>query len=179
MKPELKVEYREHAFNETNNSLEEVDKYCKCEISWEDYLKNKLIWLMLSALFMLVVVSLFIISLNFWNNDITVVLGMLGLPMFYLLCYIMNTLSEPYECIDMWGIGGRRQLSKYEKFLINKYFPKLEEEFTVNTVVAMISAEQWRATHPLEEKCRLAMTKNPNYVADLIKYVKEKQNESK
>jgi hypothetical protein len=93
--------------------------------------------------------------------------------MFYFLCYVLNVLSDQYECIDLWGICERRQLSKHEQFLIDKYFPKLEEEFTTNSIVSMIKAKQWRATHPLEEKCRLAMTKNPNYVADLIKYVKE------
>lgn len=36
-------------------------------------------------------------------------------------------------------------------------------------------AEEWRSAHPLEEKCRLALTKNPNYVADLIRYIQEQQ----
>ena len=173
MKPTLKVEYREQIFNEENNSLEETYKDCKCEISWEDYLKNKWIWLILSALFMLAVVSLFVISLNFWSEDATVCIGMCGIPMFGVLCYVLDILCDHFECIDMWGICERRTLSKHERFLIDKYFPKLEEEFTTNSIIATIQAAQWRAKHPLEEKCRLAMTKNPNYVADLIKYVKE------
>lgn len=97
--------------------------------------------------------------------------------MFNPLCYVLNVLSDQCEYIDMWGICERRPLSKHERFLIDKYFPKLEEEFTTNSIVATIQAAQWRATHPLEEKCRLAMTKNPNYVADLIRYVKEHNNE--
>ena len=173
MNPILKVEYREQVFNEENNSLEEIYKYCKCKISWQDYLKNKWIWLILSIFFMLTVVSLFIISLNFWHEDITVVLGMGIIPIFYALCYVFDKLGEPFECIDLWGICGRRPLSKHERFLIDKYFPNLEQEFTENSIVAMIQATKWRAEHPLEEKCRLAMTMNPNYVADLIKYVKE------
>lgn len=36
-----------------------------------------------------------------------------------------------------------------------------------------LQAEIWREKHPLEEKCRLALTKNPNYVADLIRYIKD------
>lgn len=35
-----------------------------------------------------------------------------------------------------------------------------------------LKCEEWRKNHPLEEKCRLALTKNPNAVADLIEYVK-------
>ena len=177
MKPILKVEYREQVFNEENNSFEEKYMYRECKISWQDYLKNKWVWLILSMLFMLAVVSLFVISINFWTKEVTVVLGMLGIPIFYVLCYVLDTLSDRFECIDMWGICGRRQLSKHEQFLIDKYFPKLEEEFMTNSIVAAIQATQWRAEHPLEEKCRLALTKNPNYVADLIKYVKENNNE--
>ena len=173
MKPTLKVEYREQIFNEENNSLEEKYLHRECKISWQDYLKNKWAWLIISVSFMLAVVSLFIISINFWPNEATVVLGMLVIPMFYALCYVADTLSDQLECIDLWGICGRRPLSKHERFLIDKYFPKLEEEFTTNSIVAIIQATQWRATHPLEEKCRLAMTQNPNYVADLIRYVKE------
>lgn len=173
MKPTLKVEYREQTFNEENNSLEETYKHCKCAISWEDYLKNKWVWLILSVLFMLAVTSLFVISINFWSHGATVFIGMLGIPMFYVMCYIFNVLCDQFEYVDMWGICGRRELSKHERFLIDKYFPKLEEEFNTNSIIAVIKATQWRAQHSLEEKCRLAMTKNPNYVADLIKYVKE------
>ena len=39
-------------------------------------------------------------------------------------------------------------------------------------------ADKWREQHPLEEKCRLAMSKNPNYVADLIRYVQEIRDET-
>lgn len=38
-------------------------------------------------------------------------------------------------------------------------------------------ADEWRERHPLEEKCRLAMSKNPNYVADLIRYVQGEKND--
>lgn len=31
-------------------------------------------------------------------------------------------------------------------------------------------AKKWRKKHPLEEKIRLALTKNPNYIADLLRY---------
>ena len=37
--------------------------------------------------------------------------------------------------------------------------------------------EAWRKEHPLEEKVRLALTKNPNYVADLIRSLQGNNNE--
>ena len=43
-------------------------------------------------------------------------------------------------------------------------------------------AEKWRKKHPLEEKVRLALTMNPNYVADLLRYcelVKPNKNTEK
>lgn len=172
MKPILKVEYREQVFNEENNSLEETHKNCKCKISWEDYLKNKWVWMTLSVLFMLTVTSLFIVSINFWHRDITIFLGMLGIPMFYVMCYICNVLCDQFEYIEMWGICGRRELSKHEQFLIDKYFPKLEEELTTNSIAAKLKAAQWRAQHPLEEKCRLAMTKNPKLCCGFNKICK-------
>lgn len=52
---------------------------------------------------------------------------------------------------------------------------KLQE--SLNHREATTEATNWRANHALEEHCRLAMTKNPNYVADLIKFVKEYKDE--
>ena len=61
--------------------------------------------------------------------------------------------------------------------LIDKLFSEEIKELDLLSVQEQLIAEKWRAEHPLEEKCRLAMTKNPNYVADLIRYVKENYNE--
>ena len=62
-----------------------------------------------------------------------------------------------------------------EEYLIDKLFSEEIKELNWNNIQETLKAKKWRAAHPLEEKCRLAMTKNPNYVADLIKYVKEIQ----
>lgn len=61
-----------------------------------------------------------------------------------------------------------------DKELIEKFFLDETAELTIISIAEKIKADQWRESHPLEEKCRLAMTKNPNYVADLIRYVKDK-----
>lgn len=59
-----------------------------------------------------------------------------------------------------------------EEELITKLFSEEIEEIQFLRLQEIAKATIWRLEHPLEEKCRLAMTKNPNYVADLIKYVK-------
>lgn len=63
---------------------------------------------------------------------------------------------------------------------VDKYcdkYTELERELLKNAIdleneKENLKCEEWRKNHPLEEKCRLALTKNPNAVADLIKYVK-------
>lgn len=71
--------------------------------------------------------------------------------------------------------------NKYDEWL-EKAIGADEEEYN-RTVIEPHNKEQqrladeWRENHPLEEACRLAMLKNPNYVADLIRYVKEKRDD--
>lgn len=60
-----------------------------------------------------------------------------------------------------------------EEYLIDKLFSEEIKELNWKNIQETLKAEKWRATHTLEEKCRLALTKNPNYVADLIRYAKE------
>lgn len=47
-----------------------------------------------------------------------------------------------------------------EEIAQNQDNKKLQEELAL----------KWRKKHPLEEKIRLALTGNPNYIADLLKY---------
>lgn len=81
-------------------------------------------------------------------------------------------------CLFVFWIGGN--FSDVRFSWIQKY--TVEQGMWLNktlywdckTNFAIGYAQAWREAHPFEEKCRLALTKNPNYVADLIRYIKEK-----
>jgi hypothetical protein len=96
------------------------------------------------------------------------------------------------ECVSWWGmlLCIFAMLSWiYIVIAEDKYFTWLElsvESDAENYFQTIIEphnkeqqrlADEWRENHPLEEKCRLAMSKNPNYVADLIRYVKERRDD--
>jgi hypothetical protein len=84
--------------------------------------------------------------------------------------------------IDYIGILNlKHRHYKEENELIMKYLPKFIDNLEKHNLEEELKAEVWREEHPLEEKCRLAMLDNPNYVADLIrevtKLVKGKESE--
>lgn len=112
------------------------------------------------------------------------VLGILSIPLLITGCIMM-------ELGIWWGaVFLFLPLASWIYVLVaeDKYFAWLEkaaEEDKATYYETVIKphneeqqrlADEWRENHPLEEKCRLAMSKNPNYVADLIRYIKEKGN---
>ena len=86
----------------------------------------------------------------------------------------MRTLYNPTICIDLDKIGIlnlKHRQYREEQYLVDKYFPTFIEDLERHNLKQELEAEIWREKHPLEEKCRLAMMNNPNYVADLIREV--------
>ena len=91
------------------------------------------------------------------------VLGFIGLACGFLQYYI-DHYKSPYRYYlgeqDGWMEDKNLQYIFLEE-IAQRYENKLEQEKL---------AEKWRKKHPLEEKIRMAMTGNPNYVADLLRY---------
>ena len=157
-------------FNEENNELEHKHKYLLKEMPKKQFaktvVKEALITSMVCALF----VFLCCLGCVEKGGNITIPLCIFGGFFFFIGgCICLGRLFD-YD----------RYLHEYDDSkLIDKLFSEEIEELKAFSEAETLKAEQWRAQHPLEEKCRLAMTKNPNYVADLIRYVKENNNEPK
>lgn len=155
-------------FNEENNELEYQHKYLSKEMSKWQFAKVAIITILITFL----ICSFFVALLSFGiiENGGSVVLGIFisGL-LFYTLgaCICFGRLIDYDKYLD----------GDFDSDLIDKLFSQEIEELKALSILETLKAAQWRAAHPLEEKCRLALTKNPNYVADLIKYVKENNNE--
>lgn len=58
----------------------------------------------------------------------------------------------------------------FEDLRLKDIFAEEIENELINKIEQEKLASIWRKKHPLEEKVRLALTKNPNYVADLLRY---------
>lgn len=101
-------------------------------------------------------------------------------------CCIVTPICMAFLTSPYWGLGWAVPfaLLPITIWFVNRYSDELHElvhdchEYkeqrrieSENAQKATIHAKLWRIAHPLEEQCRLALTKNPNYVADLIRYV--------
>ena len=100
-----------------------------------------------------------------WIFGLSFVIGVAILGYFCgLLQYYINHYKSPYRYYlgeqDGWMEDKNLQYIFLEE-IAQRYENKLEQEKL---------AEKWRKKHPLEEKIRMAMTGNPNYVADLLRY---------
>lgn len=69
--------------------------------------------------------------------------------------------------------------SKITRYFVDKYFKEEYTDRDLHDIRINDQAKRWRENHPLEEKCRLAMEGNPNYVADLIRYVQEENKKNR
>lgn len=150
-------------FNEETNEIEHKNKRLKKEMTKWQFVK-------------VVIVNVLVISLVCSMPITLTCLGFIeeGFPIAFPLVVFGS----------LFGVSGAAicfgRLYDYDYYiescdedLIDKLFSEEIKELDLLSTQEQIRAEKWRAEHPLEEKCRLAMTKNPNYVADLIKYVKE------
>ena len=78
----------------------------------------------------------------------------------YLLTHYFGEFRYDLGEEDGWMEDKELKFIFIEEIAQNQENKKLQEEL----------ASKWRKKHPLEEKIRLAMTGNPNYIADLLKY---------
>ena len=80
-----------------------------------------------------------------------------------MLQYFWNHYKDDYSYYlgEQDSVYETRLLLIFAEELAQLHEEKLQQEAL---------AEKWRKKHPLEEKIRLALTKNPNYIADLLRY---------
>jgi hypothetical protein len=178
-KPKLNLYINYKKFYEKTNEIKiEYGESDKREISWKDYLLfgGNLIGIICTILLiMLYIFLLFFVQPQKSGPELYYGVWVIGLLICICpFCWMMRTLYNPTICIDLDKIGilnlKHRQYSEENK-LIEKYFPTFIEDLERHNLKQELKAEIWREEHPLEEKCRLAMMNNPNYVADLIREV--------
>lgn len=78
----------------------------------------------------------------------------------YLLIHYFGEFRYDLGEEDGWMEDAKLKYIFLEEITQNQENKKLQEEL----------AAKWRKNHPLEEKIRLALTGNPNYIAELLKY---------
>lgn len=154
-------------FNEETNELEHKYKYLKKEMTKWQFAKkvvtNVLVTLLVCSIF-IALTCLGFVEEGFPIAFPLIVFGLLFGVLGAAICFVRLYDYDYY-------------IESYEEDLIDKLFSEEIKELDLLSTQEQLKAEKWRAAHPLEEKCRLAMTKNPNYVADLIRYVKENYDE--
>ena len=163
MKHYYKYEADYLKFNEENNALETKSKCLKKEMPKWQFAKVVIVNVLVTLIVCSALITL--TCLGFMEEGFPLMVPLIFWGCFFGICGAAICFSRLYD-YDCY-------LHYYDEDLIDKLFSEEIKELELVSVQETIKAEQWRAAHPLEEKCRLAMTKNPNYVADLIKYVKE------
>lgn len=156
-----KVDYLK--FNEENNKLETKSKCLLKEMTKWQFAQVVIVNVLVTLIVCLVLITLS--CLGFVEEGFPIITSLIVWGLFFGICGAGICFGRLYD-YDCY-------LYYYDEDLIDKFFAKEIKELELLSIQEQLKAEQWRATHPLEEKCRLAMTKNPNYVADLIRYVKE------
>lgn len=152
----LRKGFRHQVFNEETNALEEEMDFEQIEFETPPMYK------------FLIFLQIFLTVLGTGGMLASIVCGAMFLEELLLLLvpsFLVILITSGFgELRDDW-------LKSYaEKY---RLWAEKELYWECKTAREIGHAEAWREAHPLEEKCRLAMTKNPNYVADLIRYVKE------
>jgi len=152
-------------FNEETNEIEHKDKRLKKEMTKWQFAKK----VITNVLVTLLVCSIFITltCLGLVEEGVPIAFSLIIFGLFFGVSGAAICFVRLYDY--------DRYIENYEETLIDKLFSEEIKELDLLSIQEQLKAEKWRAQHPLEEKCRLAMTKNPNYVADLIRYVKENQ----
>lgn len=160
------IYYKHHLyFNEETNEVEHKDKRLSKEMSRWQFTKVVIKEVLITFLICSLLTAMFYFGciINAADSNYTIFV--------LCICGLIFYLPGALICFGrLWDYD--YYIQDYEEVLINKLFSEEIKELDFLSAQEQLKAEQWRAEHPLEEKCRLAMTKNPNYVADLIKYVK-------
>lgn len=181
--PKAKVSYDVLTFKENSNELSlERCSTIWVDISWRDYFKQKWIKLLLWFLSSSLSLILLFLDICIWkdNGSIEALILVSSILFVGFFCYLLSILLDSTYVIYLNNIDKYNtnyytgEEDKYEKYIIEKYFGDLLSHLNEYERVEISRAEEWRKKHPLEEKCRLALTKNPNYVADLIRHINGK-----
>lgn len=121
------------------------------------------------------------------DNSILYSITLLSLLVFILATgvtpIVLSILFTPYYAFLFFAVFPLLSIGYFiAESIDDKHFYKqshiIKEIANFRTNIEALAAieeakcKEWRDNHPLEEKVRLAMEKNPNYVADLIRYVK-------
>ena len=85
-----------------------------------------------------------------------------------LLCGFLQYYIDHYKSPYRYYLGEQDGWME-DKTLQYIFLEEIAERYE-NKLAQEKLAEKWRKKHPLEEKIRLALTQNPNYIADLLRY---------
>lgn len=164
MKFYYKNYYIQYHFNEDKNEMEQEEVILRKELDKTD-LKNHIVnTFIIPNLVLATIIATFIIGAIF-TTSLNFRAGLSSITIFV----IFGSLIYNYTMSDRDILPNSRQEIKYFAEEIEKISEqnRIEEE----------RRDRYRETHILEEYCRLALTKNPVYIANLIRYVKEKFKE--
>lgn len=105
---------------------------------------------------------------GFLGNWIFGLVSVASVALFGTLCSILTYYIYNYKSEYFYDLGeqdGYREDTRLT-YIFAEELAKLKEEKLEQEELA----RKWRKKHPLEEKIRLALTQNPNYIADLLRY---------
>lgn len=139
-------------FDEKSNSM----NYQYESIELKD---NSVLYLItfLSLLILIIVTGVIPIILSILFTPYCAFLFFAIFPLLPLYCFIFENIEDKHF---------------YKQSHIIKEIADFRTNIEALAAIEEAECKEWRDNHPLEEKVRLAMEKNPNYVADLIRYVK-------
>ena len=153
-------------WNQETNSIDEYYEEVEKDFTSKE-LKNSLKedkW----AIFGYTVLGAICGSIGFignWIFGLSFAIGVAILGYFCgLLQYYINHYKSPYR----YYLGyqdGSMEYSELKYVFLEEIAERHENKLAEEKL-----AEKWRKKHPLEEKIRLALTQNPNYIADLLRY---------
>lgn len=80
-----------------------------------------------------------------------------------IILYYLDNYKNPYH----YDLGYQDYIEDTQlTYIFAEELAQLKEQQVKQEELA----KKWRKKHPLEEKIRLALLKNPNYIADLLRY---------
>ena len=89
-------------------------------------------------------------------------IGLVSLSAGLIIYFIYN-----YKCDYRYDLGEENGYFQDSKLIF--IFAEELADLREDKLNQELLAEKWRKKHPLEEKIRLALTQNPNYIADLLR----------
>lgn len=166
-----KADLKSYKFNpDTNNidviRVEKTKSFTKDQI--HNYIKSK----MYPALTLSIIIALFFslistaISHSFLSFIIVFFISVIICSsMCYLYYYALKYKDHTFY------IGSQDNFcTDFCREDLNDIFADEISELEAERDVQLKIAEKWRRKHPLEEKIKLALTGNPNFIADLLRY---------